>query len=794
MITSKAACQAAAKQVFGVNSIGSAGPEWHAGCLVHDRKVYYSEYMPSGSHHQAVNNGYLCTKRITTTDVARRGVEQKSTYCGAMSITDDSTCKYAAASRGMHYVGLAGHTWSPGVGCFVHHGQAYFMETGTANSIKVNDGNLCLKPEVAVNKKGALYPLDAQNGVAYLSAMEDNTRVYDNGKYLGTMQAGQYGTFHVNNFDELTTNDKPIYGITHQKGAHVMASREFKGKQFSVPNYRRDKFGMWIRSVEDGARCTIGSKKGTKVVSVPLRGGVQVEIGGITGSAVKMTCDNDVVLAVGRPGETDYNPVPPEATEWVGIASTIMELSQSGSTPITVDEKCDNGSSRTITVPAFPNRWYSSGYERQYAGKACKFTSTSKFSAASLADGDGGDSTPFLSENLLSTKLVAPVAHEFIAIGSLSNVKCTYKNHANDTPKSLTTVGGSHGVYRVQRLGTGNVNRVIECDAPVFAVLEQAHTHDENLFYGTMAGMTGFSTPKPTAYPTTKKPTAHPTAHPTTKKPTAHPTAHPTTKTPTAHPTAHPTDSPTMNPTESPTKNPTESPTKNPTASPTLSPTERCNADNCMNWSCLDWCECYDESAVDVYNTHDGCKDDNEDTCICFDEEKHELGGERHRKINYNQDAVDAGEARFIEGTNIHMATKQNHYQEAGAKAGIADKGNTKKPVASSTGGVASTSYRHGLNAHGGYYQHCAALDKPIIDTQCQGLHRAGLQYDTSNKCEKVCCEDDWCKTWEFHADHGCWVSDKVCKHSGVTKRSDGAWVGKSPGWHGFSSMYGITL
>merc|ERR1712072_726202 len=42
-------------------------------------------------------------------------------------------------------------------------------------------------------------------------------------------------------------------------------------------------------------------------------------------------------------------------------------------------------------------------------------------------------------------------------------------------------------------------------------------------------------------------------------------------------------------------------PTKNPTASPTLSPTERCDANNCMNWSCLDWCECYD------------------DTCICFE-------------------------------------------------------------------------------------------------------------------------------------------------------------------------------
>jgi len=130
-------------------------------------------------------------------------------------------------------------------------------------------------------------------------------------------------------------------------------------------------------------------------------------------------------------------------------------------------------------------------------------------------------------------------------------------------------------------------------------------------------------------------------------------------------PTESPTKSPTASPTDSPTKAPTDSPTKSPTASPTLSPTERCNANNCMNWSCADWCECYDESDLETYQSHEDCQDDNDDTCICFENEEHELNGERHRKINYNQDAVDAGTAKMIEGTNIHTATKQNHYQEA---------------------------------------------------------------------------------------------------------------------------------
>merc|ERR1719421_775989 len=160
MIPSKNACLAAAHSLFGLRNIGTAGPEWHAGCLIHNNYVYYSPYKATGSHHLPVNQGYLCTKKITKTDVDRLGVEKKSTYCGDQSIGDYDTCKYAASKLGMNYRGKAGPEWTPGKGCFVHDGQAYFMASGTASQIKVNDGNLCLKPE---SKKGALYPLDAQD-------------------------------------------------------------------------------------------------------------------------------------------------------------------------------------------------------------------------------------------------------------------------------------------------------------------------------------------------------------------------------------------------------------------------------------------------------------------------------------------------------------------------------------------------------------------------------------------------------------------------------------------------------
>jgi hypothetical protein len=188
-------------------------------------------------------------------------------------------------------------------------------------------------------------------------------------------------------------------------------------------------------------------------------------------------------------------------------------------------------------------------------------------------------------------------------------------------------------------------------------------------------------------------------------------------------PTDSPTKSPTKKPTDSPTASPTESPTKNPTASPTLSPTERCDANNCMNWSCLDWCECYDDSeeAKTVYESHPECQDDNDDTCICFDKEEHDLNGERHRKINYNQDAVDAGTAKKIAGTEIHTATKQNHYQEAVDKC--------PTPAAFDS----AKAYPVFNGSSDNYFNYCNFMVTKECSDMCQGAER-GRCRDECNK------------------------------------------------------------
>merc|ERR1711907_652473 len=95
--------------------------------------------------------------------------------------------------------------------------------------------------------------------------------------------------------------------------------------------------------------------------------------------------------------------------------------------------------------------------------------------------------------------------------------------------------------------------------------------------------------------------------------------------------------------------------TASPTVSPTDSPTAKCDPNNCMNWECADWCECYDDEHADVYNSHEECQADGDDTCICFQEEGDEHpkevlpGTERHRKIHYRHEPYEYEMGKFDE-------------------------------------------------------------------------------------------------------------------------------------------------
>ena len=110
---------------------------------------------------------------------------------------------------------------------------------------------------------------------------------------------------------------------------------------------------------------------------IPASAGTIFSFTTITGGdqGVTVACSADVVVAAGHTSETDYMVVPPESTEWYGVASTVISLSQSGMAPLEVTESCNDGSSRTYTIPGGGTGAVSqTGYTSHYNGKACRYS------------------------------------------------------------------------------------------------------------------------------------------------------------------------------------------------------------------------------------------------------------------------------------------------------------------------------------------------------------------------------------------------------------------------------------
>lgn len=369
---------------------------------------------------------------------------------------------------------------------------------------------------------------------ARVAAIDTNTDIFKNGVYLATLGAGEVYTKATFKDHDVISSDKPIYGVS-KDGAneHVMIPEAFKGKKFAVSNHRRTPMMVWMQATgKDIVECTTSTAPEGSSVLIPPAGFNYTT----TKKAASWDCTDDVVIAVGAALSTvDFQPVPPVATKWIGVPSTHLEIAQGAkSDGLQVSMAC-HGYTHTFTVPHVDVAPYKmtkkdSRFLSQYRGQACTFTANKPFYAGSMADGDGGDSTPFLpyeDNSFLSTKFVTPDTYEFITFAAGTNggkkVMCQ-SNRRDDF--SIDQGDGTGGVHK-RRIGKGQGGEVITCDGPVYAVMELKASNDEQIFYGAVENMEYIApSQSPTASPTSS-PTQSPTASPTSS-PTASPTSSPT--------------------------------------------------------------------------------------------------------------------------------------------------------------------------------------------------------------------------------------------------------------------------
>jgi hypothetical protein len=325
--------------------------------------------------------------------------------------------------------------------------------------------------------------------VGTVASIVDGNEILRNGESLGMFQAGDLWQGQVNSGDSFTASG-PIYGISRSgNNAYVMAPGRLRGREFAVPNSRRSAAQLNIVCLENPCHVTVSSSSGvTNTEDIPPDSYMEITVGGAVGGdeAITVSSSEPIVLAVcDATGNTDYMPVPPVAAELFGIASTILSVATVGENGMEVTESCSDESTQTLALPRMGGQVESPGYERQYTGKACRLTSTTlelgrprTFGAHGYGDGDGGDATPFLPRSLFSTEFVTAAPYEFLAFVS-------------DEPGTIDVNGvqveleGVGDVYRA-RVNAGEAGERISSTVPVWAVLEDRQSNEEQLLYGNI--------------------------------------------------------------------------------------------------------------------------------------------------------------------------------------------------------------------------------------------------------------------------------------------------------------------
>eukprot|EP01043_Picozoa_sp_COSAG02_P062616 COSAG02_NODE_8684_length_2479_cov_3.227731_2_plen_778_part_01 len=338
-----------------------------------------------------------------------------------------------------------------------------------------------------------------QGGIGKVVSMADDNELFWNGISVATLDKGEIWTGNVNDFDEFYASG-PIFGTVRdqtggvRRGERTMASGRLKGKSFSFGNGERTVVRIWARALEADASCTVANIAGP-VQARDIQAGTghlfSFSSSASTTQVVNVVCSTNIVLAVAGDdpyiySDADLNDryivVPPEGTEWYGIPSRRLQLSQSGPDTLEVTESCSDGSSRVITIPAGGFGAHSTGtdYVAHHSGKACVYSATEPFSAHSWSDSDGWDAVSMLPRPQGSTAFGIPTAFQWLAFASLEPGTCTC-SHGTVQVSSC-----SNNVCRGW-IGGSRAGATCDCTVPMWAAFDCSETNDEQLLYGDLS-------------------------------------------------------------------------------------------------------------------------------------------------------------------------------------------------------------------------------------------------------------------------------------------------------------------
>lgn len=345
-------------------------------------------------------------------------------------------------------------------------------------------------------------------GQGKVISLADGNEIFMNGVSLGVFNKGQrwFDTNperHAATFDEFYASG-PIYGIYKRMdasgnavGYHPMNPGRLKGRQFSFHNWRRADLVLLARALETNAICvimtndevldtvSIGSDDGFSFRSVDYG-----EVPAGTDQIIKVACNADVVLAAGERASvhdqggvgTDYVVIPPEATEWYGMISGTICISQSTGEDLQVTEMCSNSAPRTFVVPGSTGAFHQDAqFLSHFQGAACIYSASKPFSVHGAADGDGFDAVFLLSTAYGSTTFGHAVNSNLIAFAALEPGSCSCDGVSVDVSACR------NGVCRGRTGATGLAGAgTCDCSSPMWSAFDTSQLNDEQLAYGDL--------------------------------------------------------------------------------------------------------------------------------------------------------------------------------------------------------------------------------------------------------------------------------------------------------------------
>lgn len=331
---------------------------------------------------------------------------------------------------------------------------------------------------------------------ARIAAYRDGTHIYINGSYETTLNKQETYTY-VSTMGDVINSNMPLSIGSNSEGGVVPFN--WWGTEFSFYNYRYSPSVVIYAPFESASVNIFCSTSGssTPIDTITLAKGQynNYDTSATIANVYVIESDKPIVCyALGNNG--DNRPLYPNSTNLIGIPGGSANLSYSRDNTITSTQRSNGNAGNTSGNKCQQDTISSTG--NQYVGDSFYIISNKPIGIESLADGDGGDGTRWISKEAMATEFVLPDLAEFVAItGLVGSGSLTLKVYdATGSLRDTITCNTGSGYSvdekfpsKIYILGTDvsyplEAGLLISSSYPVHAIYEDNSTNNETNLFG----------------------------------------------------------------------------------------------------------------------------------------------------------------------------------------------------------------------------------------------------------------------------------------------------------------------